>query len=109
MRASSSFALSKTEEPLKQPLVLLRNCMSQDYRSSQTMRICCAQAKDGTHVHINGVGAAMGMSEVIYDVPRRSTVIANDTVEVFYLPANAFRHTMASNEEVRCLSVCCLR
>ena len=52
-------------------------------------------------MHINGVGAAMGMSEVIYAVPRRSTVIANDTVEVFYLPAKAFLHTIDSNQEVR--------
>jgi CRP-like cAMP-binding protein len=83
----------------QQPTARLR-CARQTALNRKLIIPGAFQAKDGTHVHINGVGAAFGMSEVIYEVPRRSTVIANDTVEVFYLPAKAFRHTMASDEEV---------
>ena len=59
------------------------------------------QARDGSEVHIHGAGAAVGVSEVIFDVPRRCTVTANNTVEAFYLPAPVFRAVMRGNEEAR--------
>lgn len=59
------------------------------------------QAKDNTLVHVNGSGAAVGLSEALCDVPRLGTVTADTHVEAFSLGAKVFKAIMESNPEAR--------
>jgi hypothetical protein len=72
-------------------------------RNHDAIIVVALQTKSGGQVHINGAGAAVGISDVIFNRPRTSSVTANNTVEVFYLSAKAFRTIMKSNEEVLAL------
>eukprot|EP00892_Ulva_mutabilis_P004618 jgi/Ulvmu1/2528/UM138_0033.1 len=58
-------------------------------------------AKDGTLVHVNGSGAAVGLSEAICGIPRLGTVTADTHVEAFTLGTKVFRAIMDRSDEFR--------
>lgn len=60
-----------------------------------------AQNESGGVVHVNGSGSAIGISEIIFRTERKTTVVAENTVETFNLSGKVFRAIMDSNDEVR--------
>lgn len=52
-------------------------------------------------MHVNGSGAAIGLSEAICSIPRMGTVTADTHVEAFSLGTKVFNAIIDSNAEVR--------
>jgi hypothetical protein len=72
------------------------------------MKLLAMQWQDNRNVDLCGAGSAIGINEVIFQTERRTTVLAEDTVEAFYLPGKVFRAIMRSNELV-CLASAALQ
>lgn len=55
--------------------------------------------KDGSLVHVNGSGAAVGLSEALCGIPRLGTVTADTHVEAFTLGTKVFKAIMENSPE----------